>query len=105
MGQAPLAPRGRSPQLLPRAVRGLFGRGPRATPGVWLRFEAVRGKTGHLACPFCNSYDVSRLYLASEKMDSCECVSCGARWDEDALSGEYRGRGGRSSVLVHRRKS
>lgn len=58
--------------------------------------------TGHLACPFCNSYDVSRLYLASAAIDSCECRSCGARWDEDAKSGEYKGRGTRSSVLVKR---
>ncbi|HEX7167211.1 MAG TPA: hypothetical protein VF230_09545 [Acidimicrobiales bacterium] len=62
----------------------------------------MQGNAGHLACPFCNSYDVSRLYVASVKMDCCECLSCGARWDEDAKSGEYRGRGGRSSVLVNR---
>jgi transcription elongation factor Elf1 len=55
-----------------------------------------------MACPFCNSYDVSRLYLASAAIDSCECQSCGARWDEDARSGEYKGRGTSSSVLVKR---
>jgi transposase-like protein len=58
--------------------------------------------TGHLACPFCNSYDVSRMYLASAGLDSCECQACGARWDEDAKSGEYKGRGPRSSVVVKR---
>ena len=60
---------------------------------------------GHLACPFCNSYDVTRLYVASLRMDSCECLSCGARWDEDARSGEYRGRANRSSVLIPRESS
>ncbi|HEX4979267.1 MAG TPA: hypothetical protein VFV35_04305 [Acidimicrobiales bacterium] len=58
--------------------------------------------TGHLACPFCNSYDVRRLFLASASIDSCECQACGARWDEDAVSGEYKGRGTSASVLVKR---
>jgi len=64
--------------------------------------EAQQDRTAHLACPFCNSYDVSRLYIASIKVDSCECCSCGARWDEEAGSGRYRGRSGRSSVLAPR---
>ena len=58
--------------------------------------------SGHLACPFCNSYDVNRLYLATAKVDSCECQACSARWDEDARSGEYKGRGASSSVLAKR---
>jgi len=62
----------------------------------------VNGRAGHLACPFCNSYDVSRLYIATVRMDSCECQSCGARWDEDARSGEYKGRGAKASVLGKR---
>jgi hypothetical protein len=46
----------------------------------------------HLQCPFCEAYEVERLYLASLRVDSCACSSCGARWDEDPISGEYRGR-------------
>ena len=62
--------------------------------------------SGHLQCPFCNSYDVSRLFVGSLNVDSCECSTCGARWDEDAGSGAYRGRVSRSSVLArHRRRS
>jgi transcription elongation factor Elf1 len=64
--------------------------------------RAVGESKRHLACPFCNSYDVSRLFVASLQMDSCECESCGARWDEDAVSGEYKGRANRSSVIVPR---
>ena len=64
------------------------------------RREAADG--GHLMCPFCNSYDVNRLFLASVNVDSCECASCGARWDEERESGQYRGRAQRSSVLLPR---
>jgi hypothetical protein len=60
---------------------------------------AVGDSQGHFSCPFCNSYDVSRLFVASLRSDTCECLTCGARWDEDASSGAYRGRGNRSSVL------
>ena len=60
-------------------------------------------EAGHLQCPFCNSYDISRLYLASLNMDSCECMSCRQRWDEDTGSGEYRGRANRASVLMPRK--
>lgn len=56
----------------------------------------------HLACPFCASYDVDRLFLASTRIDCCECTSCGARWDENSVTGEYLGRTGRASVLVRR---
>jgi len=59
---------------------------------------------GHLQCPFCKSYDVTRMFIASMRLDSCECVSCGARWDEDAVSGKYRGRSDRASVLLRRDK-
>ena len=67
-------------------------------------FALVADQQGHLSCPFCNSYDVTRLYIASLKMDSCECLSCGARWDEDARSGEYLGRANRSSVMLPRQQ-
>ncbi|HEX2851258.1 MAG TPA: hypothetical protein VHN98_11920 [Acidimicrobiales bacterium] len=60
-------------------------------------------RSGHLQCPFCNSYDVARMFMASLRLDSCECLSCGARWDEDVRSGEYRGRGNPSSVMLPRR--
>jgi len=56
----------------------------------------------HFQCPYCESYEVDRLYLASLKLDSCVCLACGARWDEDATSGEFRGRASRSSVLAPR---
>jgi transcription elongation factor Elf1 len=79
-----------------------MGCGPRTAARPSVRSAAVTGRSGHLACPFCNSYDVSRLYVASIAMDSCECLSCGARWDEDMKSGEYRGRGSRASVLAKR---
>lgn len=57
---------------------------------------------GHFSCPFCNSHEVDRLYLASLRIDSCACLSCGARWDEDADSGQFRGRASRSSILAPR---
>ena len=57
---------------------------------------------GHLTCPFCTSYDVTRMFVASINVDSCECASCGARWDEEQGSGEYRGRGESASVLLPR---
>lgn len=47
---------------------------------------------GRLQCPYCDSYEIDRLYLASLRVDSCVCTSCGARWDEDASTGEFRGR-------------
>lgn len=54
----------------------------------------------HLSCPFCASYDVARLYLAGADLDSCECGSCGARWDEDHRTGEYRGRASHAIVVT-----
>lgn len=56
----------------------------------------------HFQCPYCDSFEVDRLYLASLKLDSCACMACSARWDEDAASGEFRGRASRSSVLAPR---
>ena len=57
---------------------------------------------GHFQCPYCNSYDVSRLFVATVNLDACECCTCGARWDEERGSGAYRGRASRSSVLMPR---
>jgi hypothetical protein len=42
------------------------------------------------------------MYVAGANLDSCECLSCGARWDEDRVSGEYLGRAAKSSVLAPR---
>ena len=54
----------------------------------------------HLRCPFCEAYEVERLYLASLCLDSCACASCGARWDEDAVSGDFKGRSSESTVVT-----
>ncbi len=62
----------------------------------------MKGRTEHFSCPFCNSYEVDRMYLAALGLDSCACLSCGARWDEDATTGEFRGRAPASSVLAPR---
>jgi transposase-like protein len=59
-------------------------------------------EAAHLRCPFCDAYEVDRLYLASARLDSCECRSCGARWDEDLETGAFRGRAGRASVVTPR---
>jgi transcription elongation factor Elf1 len=58
----------------------------------------------HLACPFCGSYAVDRLYVASAHVDACRCWSCQASWDEDAASGSYRLREDRASVLIPRER-
>jgi hypothetical protein len=59
-------------------------------------------RRGHLQCPFCEAYEVGRLYLASLRLDSCTCASCGASWDEDHDSGEYRGRSSHQSAVTPR---
>jgi hypothetical protein len=55
-----------------------------------------------MQCPFCEAYEVDRLYLASVGFDSCACTSCGARWDEEAGSGDYRGLAAPESVITPR---
>lgn len=62
----------------------------------------VNDRPGHLRCPFCEGYEVDRLYLASPRLDSCACSACGARWDEDPITGDYRGRAGKESVVTPR---
>lgn len=57
-----------------------------------------------LQCPYCESYDVGRLFLASVGVDSCECHDCGVRWDEERGSGRYRGRSRSDSVLSTRHR-
>jgi ribosomal protein L37AE/L43A len=58
--------------------------------------------TGHLQCPFCGAYEVDRLYVGFLHIDACTCDACGARWDQDATTGRYRGRGGVESVIAPR---
>jgi hypothetical protein len=62
----------------------------------------VSAPAGHLQCPFCNGYEVDRLYLASLDLDSCVCAACGARWDEKRDTGDYAGRGTKASVFTRR---
>ncbi|MEO6988452.1 MAG: hypothetical protein ABI239_07380 [Aquihabitans sp.] len=59
-------------------------------------------ESAHLRCPYCQSYDVTRLFLGALRLDSCDCRACGARWDEDPATGEFRGRASRASVVVPR---
>ncbi len=58
----------------------------------------------HLRCPFCEAYEVDRLYLASVHLDSCVCSACGARWDEEPSTGDYRGRSREDSVVTPRER-
>jgi len=60
----------------------------------------VTERPGHLQCPFCETYAVDRLFLASARVDSCACATCGARWEEDPTTGEYLGRVHKDSVLT-----
>ncbi|MGH9177083.1 MAG: hypothetical protein ACRD0N_00820 [Acidimicrobiales bacterium] len=64
--------------------------------------EQRRGhaRPGRLQCPFCNSYDVARLFVASLDLDACQCAACGSRWDEERSSGRYCGRSDRASIVV-----
>lgn len=64
--------------------------------------DATDDDGGHLQCPFCEAYEVDRLYLGSLHLDSCTCLSCGARWDEEIETGRYRGRGDPDSVISPR---
>ena len=59
-------------------------------------------RTGHLQCPFCEAYEVDRLFIGSLRVDSCTCQACGARWDEDTSTGAYRGHGCVESVIAPR---
>jgi hypothetical protein len=36
------------------------------------------------------------------RLDSCVCQTCGARWDEDAVSGAFKGRSSRTSAITPR---
>jgi hypothetical protein len=58
--------------------------------------------SAHLCCPYCGAYGVERLFLVPARVDSCECASCSARWDEDPVTGEFKGRSGRQSAVGQR---
>jgi transposase-like protein len=60
--------------------------------------------TGHMQCPFCGAYEVDRLFIGTVHLDSCTCQGCGARWDEDAGTGRYRGRSAIESVMAPRER-
>ena len=59
-------------------------------------------RPGRMQCPFCHSYDVARLFVASLGLDSCECAACNSRWDEERRTGRFRGRSDQASILIHR---
>ena len=59
---------------------------------VWFPSVSALPEPGRLQCPYCDAYAIDRLYLASLSIDSCVCDTCGARWDEDASTGAFRGR-------------
>ena len=56
----------------------------------------MASETTRMGCPICGAYEVSRLYLASLRLDSCECRACAARWDEELATGEFRSRPARA---------
>ena len=60
--------------------------------------EGADGRT----CPWCGGATVDRLFVASVRLDACECQTCRARWDEDTETGVYRGRSHKASVLAPR---
>lgn len=55
---------------------------------------------GHLQCPFCHAYDVSRLFVATLAVDSCRCMTCGSTWEEHWGSGRYHRPSEQTSILV-----
>src|SRR3546814_12984492 len=59
---------------------------------------AIEREHGHLRCPFCEAYEVERLYLATLRLDSCPTHSYWARWAEDPARATSRGRPSRSAT-------
>ena len=55
-----------------------------------------------LECPFCGAYEIDRLYLGTVHLDACTCMACGAQWDQEPVTGRYRGRGNQDSVVTPR---
>lgn len=45
-----------------------------------------------MCCQYCDSTEVTRLYLATVGVDDCACRSCGAHWDERHRDGALLGR-------------
>jgi hypothetical protein len=66
--------------------------------------DGAASAAGHLQCPFCMSYDVARLYLASARVDACDCATCGMCWDEQRDSGRVLDGIDPASVIVHGRR-
>ena len=71
-------------------------------PASHRRRHSMSAGQGTCNAPSVRHYEVERLYLASLHLDSCACQSCGARWDEDATTGDYRGRGDIDSIIAPR---
>ena len=80
------------------------GSGPEPGIDKGMTTNDMDDRTGHLQCPFCGAYEVDRLFIGSLRVDSCTCQGCGARWDEDTSTGEYRGRGCVESVIAPRQR-
>ncbi len=53
-----------------------------------------------MQCPFCASYDVSRMFVGSRAADWCECVVCGSGWEESVVTGATRRRPSSASVVI-----
>ena len=85
-------------------VMSAGGSGPETRIGEGTNKDDMDDRTGHLQCPFCGAYEVDRLFIGSLRVDSCTCQGCGARWDEDTSTGEYRGRGCVESVIAPRQR-
>ena len=79
-----------------------MGPQPRIDRGI--SRQPMDDSTGHMQCPFCGAYEVDRLFIGTVHVDSCTCQGCGARWDEDATTGRYRGRSAVESVMAPRER-
>lgn len=82
-----------------RRFAGVTPIGPPWVGAVAVAWPFVIEDGARLRCPYCESYGVQRLYLASVRLDACECSECGARWDEEPATGAFRGRGSRHSIV------
>ena len=66
--------------------------------------RAGEGGSGRFGCPFCASFDVDRMYVATLDADACECRTCGVRWDEARRTGLQLEHADRASVLAPRHR-
>jgi len=44
---------------------------------------AAAAERRHMSCPYCEAYEVDRLFLATHRLDACQCRACGAGWEEE----------------------